>query len=70
MVIDDGPNYLELINRVVKNVNTKDISIIIISAFAHDEERKEGLKSGDNTYMTQPFDTEKLLNRLAFYTKK
>ena len=53
--------------RVVRrNVNTRDIPIIIISAVAHEKDVKEGLESGANAYLTKPFDTEELLKKIDF----
>lgn len=48
----------------------KNIPIIIITGYASDEEKAEGLKVGASELITKPFSVKKLIDRINFYLKE
>jgi PAS domain S-box-containing protein len=59
-----GLSGLDVCRRLKGSQNTKDIPIILISAFADTAEWVEGLKIGAADYITKPFQSAELLLRV------
>ena len=54
----------EVCEKIRENPLWKDIRIIILTAKGRDIERKKGLSLGADDYMTKPFSTRDILNRV------
>jgi len=54
----------EVCERIRQNPLWKDIRIIILTAKGRDIERKKGMSLGADDYMTKPFSTRDILNRV------
>ena len=54
----------EVCERIRENPLWKDIRIIILTAKGRDIERKKGMSLGADDYMTKPFSTRDILNRV------
>ena len=59
-----GLDGYEVCRQLKNNINTSHIPIIIITAKASEESIIEGLKTGADDYVTKPFNTKILLNRI------
>jgi len=54
----------EVCEKIRENPLWKDIRIIILTAKGRDTERKKGMSLGADDYMTKPFSTRDILNRV------
>jgi DNA-binding response OmpR family regulator len=54
----------EVCEKIRQNPLWKDIRIIILTAKGRDIERKKGMSLGADDYMTKPFSTRDILNRV------
>jgi DNA-binding response OmpR family regulator len=54
----------EVCKKIRENPLWKDIRIIILTAKGRDIERKKGMSLGADDYMTKPFSTRDILNRV------
>jgi DNA-binding response OmpR family regulator len=54
----------EVCEKIRENPLWKDIRIIILTAKGRDIERKKGMSLGADDYMTKPFSTRDILNRV------
>jgi two-component system alkaline phosphatase synthesis response regulator PhoP len=54
----------EVCQKIRENPLWKDIRIIILTAKGRDIERKKGMSLGADDYMTKPFSTRDILNRV------
>ena len=54
----------EVCKKIRENALWKDIRIIILTAKGRDIERKKGMSLGADDYMTKPFSTRDILNRV------
>ncbi len=55
-------NGYEVCEKIRSNAQLKDIKVIMVSARAMNSERKKGLESGADEYITKPFDEEVLMD--------
>lgn len=60
-------NGYEVCERIRGNSKLKDITVIMVSARAMESERKKGLESGADEYITKPFDEEVLMTMVKSY---
>lgn len=61
MPVMDG---LECCSKLKQNEVTSHIPVLMLSAYALDDQRIEGYKSGADSYMTKPFNSDVLLARI------
>ena len=54
----------EVCQKIRENPLWKNIRIIILTAKGRDTERKKGMSLGADDYMTKPFSTRDILNRV------
>jgi len=54
----------EVCEKIRENPLWKDVRIIILTAKGRDIERKKGMSLGADDYMTKPFSTRDILNRV------
>ena len=54
----------EVCEKIRENPLWKDIRIVILTAKGRDIERKKGMSLGADDYMTKPFSTRDILNRV------
>ena len=62
MPVMDG---MECCRRLKEGVNTSHIPVMMLTAYAADEQKIEGYESGADSYISKPFSSELLLARLA-----
>ncbi|VAW94739.1 hypothetical protein MNBD_GAMMA23-1166 [hydrothermal vent metagenome] len=55
-------NGYEVCEKIRSNAQLKDIKVIMVSARAMNSERKKGMESGADEYITKPFDEEVLMD--------
>ncbi len=58
-------NGMEVCRTVKKDLQMKDIYIVILTAKGQEMDRQEGLEVGADRYMTKPFDPDALLSLAA-----
>ncbi len=63
-IVMPGIDGLEVCRRLKKREDTKNIPIILISAFSDVKEWVEGLRMGASDYITKPFHFEELMTRV------
>ncbi|HVZ56992.1 MAG TPA: response regulator [Chitinophagaceae bacterium] len=56
-------NGMEVCSRVKKELDMKDVYIIILTAKGQELDRQRGQEVGADVYMTKPFDPEVLLGK-------
>ena len=56
-------NGMEVCRRVKKELDLKDVFIVILTAKGQELDRQKGQEVGADVYMTKPFDPETILNR-------
>ena len=56
-------NGMEVCRRVKKDVQLKDVFIILLTAKGQELDRLKGQEVGADVYMTKPFDPETLLTK-------
>lgn len=61
MPVMDG---MECCRRLKEGVNTSHIPVMMLTAYAADEQKIEGYESGADSYISKPFSSELLLARL------
>ncbi len=59
-------NGLDFLRIVRRNVITREIPVIIVSALGQESQVQEGLKAGANAYFVKPAEPEALLGRIDF----
>lgn len=59
-----GMSGLDLVQRLRRQAETRDIPVIFLTARAEEEDMIRGLKSGADDYITKPFSTAELLARI------
>lgn len=64
-----GMDGFELCRRLKKSEETKDISVIFISAYDHPEDIVEGLSLGGEDYITKPFVPEVIKARVGVHLR-
>ena len=57
-------NGIDLCKKIKKDPRTSHIPVILLTAFAGEEQLLKGLETGANDYMTKPFNFEILLSRV------
>lgn len=62
MPVMDG---MECCRRLKEGVNTSHIPVMMLTAYAADDQKIEGYESGADSYISKPFSSELLLARLA-----
>ena len=60
---------IDFCRAVRRNVNTRSIPIIIVSALAQREDISQGIAAGANAYLTKPFERGELIARIDFYLR-
>ena len=63
-VMMDGMNGFELCKAVKENINTSHIPVVLLTAYALDEQRVTGFESGADAYIPKPFNEELLKIRV------
>lgn len=63
-VMMDGMNGFELCKAVKENINTSHIPVVLLTAYALDEQRVTGFESGADAYIPKPFNEELLKIRI------
>lgn len=58
-----GIDFLHIIRR---NMATREIPVIVVSALGQESQVQEGLNAGANAYFVKPFDPDALLTRINF----
>ena len=56
-------NGMEVCRRVKKELDMKEVFIILLTAKGQELDRQKGQEVGADIYMTKPFDPETLLNK-------
>ena len=56
-------NGMEVCRRVKKELEMKDVFIVLLTAKGQETDRQKGTEMGADVYMTKPFDPEVLLNK-------
>lgn len=56
-------NGFEVCEKVKKEMNMKDVHIILLTAKGQEMDKEKGLESGANEYMTKPFDPDTILDK-------
>lgn len=62
-----GIDFLKIIRR---NMTTREIPVIVVSALGQEAQVQEGLNAGANAYFVKPFDPYTLLSRIDFLLGK
>jgi len=62
-----GIDFLKIIRR---NMATREIPVIVVSALGQDSQVQEGFGAGANAYFVKPFDPDALLARINFLLGK
>ena len=62
-----GIDFLKIIRR---NMTTREIPVIVVSALGQDAQVQEGVDAGANAYFVKPFDPDTLLSRINFLLGK
>ncbi|MEO5590978.1 MAG: two-component regulator propeller domain-containing protein [Chitinophagaceae bacterium] len=57
-------NGIDLCKKIKHDPRTSHIPVILLTAFAGEEQQLKGLETGANDYMTKPFNFEILLSRV------
>jgi len=57
----------ELIRNIRANEQYKSIPIIILSSLSKDEDIKEGMDAGANSYLIKPFNTKRIQYEISKY---
>ncbi|HTL08187.1 MAG TPA: ATP-binding protein, partial [Chitinophagaceae bacterium] len=57
-------NGIDLCRKIKHDARTAHIPVILLTAFAGDEQQLKGLETGASDYMTKPFNFEILLSRV------
>lgn len=63
-IMMDGMNGYELCKNIKENINTSHIPLILLTAYALDEQRVIGYESGADAYIAKPFNEEVLKIRV------
>ena len=63
-VMMEGMNGFELCKAVKENINTSHIPVMLLTAYALDEQRVTGFQSGADAYIPKPFNEELLKIRV------
>lgn len=56
-------NGMEVCRKVKKELELKDVFIILLTAKGQELDRQKGQEVGADVYMTKPFDPETILNK-------
>ena len=60
----EGMNGFELCKAIKENINTSHIPVMLLTAYALDEQRVTGFQSGADAYIPKPFNEELLKIRV------
>ena len=60
-VMMEGMNGFELCKAIKENINTSHIPVMLLTAYALDEQRVTGFQSGADAYIPKPFNEELLV---------
>ncbi len=63
----NGIDFLKILRR---NMATREIPVIVVSALGQETQIQEGMDAGANAYFVKPFDPETLLTRIDFLLGK
>ncbi|HNX89321.1 MAG TPA: substrate-binding domain-containing protein [Paludibacteraceae bacterium] len=63
-VMMEGMNGFELCKAIKENINTSHIPVMLLTAYALDEQRVTGFQSGADAYIPKPFNEELLKIRV------
>lgn len=61
---------LEVCKRLKADEKTKDIHVIMLTAFGQEEDRKKGSDAGANDYFVKPFSPTALLDKVEEILKE
>jgi len=56
---------IEVCSRLRSDENTRDIPIILVSAYASKTDKQKGMDVGANDYVSKPFDIADFLQKIA-----
>jgi CheY-like chemotaxis protein len=59
-----GINGLQACEAIRRNVSTKNLPIVVISALSDESDIKKAYKAGISDYLVKPVDIEKLVKRI------
>ena len=63
-VMMPGPSGIEVCRALKADPETKDITVILLTAKAQDRDREEGLAAGADGYFTKPFSPVALMSKV------
>ena len=69
ILLPDLSGY-EVSKRIKANEFTKNIPIIMVTAFIGDDAKKKGLEQGAQYFISKPFDPEELLSEIKNIVEK
>ena len=55
----------ETCRRLKNDPGTRDIPVLLLTARGREEDRKQGMESGADDYITKPFSPNKLISRVS-----
>ena len=59
-------NGLDMLRIIRRNMLTREIPVIVVSALGQEAQVQEGFKAGANAYFVKPADHDMLLARMEF----
>jgi DNA-binding response OmpR family regulator len=60
----------EICTRLKSAAETRDISVIMLTALSGDADRERGRKCGAADYLTKPFDPDQLMSSISRHAKR
>ena len=69
ILLPDLSGY-EVSKRIKANEHTKNIPIIMVTAFIGDDAKKKGLEQGAQYFISKPFNPEELLSEIKNIVEK
>jgi len=63
----NGIDFLKILRR---NLSTRQIPVIVVSALGQEAQVQEGINAGANAYLVKPFDPDTLMARINFLLGK
>ena len=58
-------NGFDVCQAVKHELNLQDVYIIMLTAKGQEFDKKKGLESGADTYMTKPFDPDEIIEKAS-----